>query len=292
VRFGRIVHFTSHAEFITKKKSEDNVPIYEGKFFNQFDGKFSGFNGVADELRYGNKSSSVNIDEAKKEIANYFPESRFFINAKKWIQLSKNHSEKFMLAWRSLTSATNTRTCITTVLPFIPASQSVQFLTTNQNDLLYLSGLFNSVVFDFILKKKLSGIDLTQSVINQMPVPNIEQTKSKINFNGGEATIKHHISLLVFSLLRNDVRLNSLFENLELSNEIRSENKFETVRKIDLLFMALFKLTDSEVEMVLSEFSRQYSKSDLGWFKNELQILLRNYSVSPAVPTAAFSPVG
>ncbi len=292
VRFGRIVHFTSHAEFITKKKSEDNVPIYEGKFFNQFDGKFSGFNRVADELRYGNKSSSVNIDEAKKEIANYFPESRFFINAKKWIQLSKNHSEKFMLAWRSLTSATNTRTCIATVLPFIPASQSVQFLTTNQNDLLYLSGLFNSVVFDFILKKKLSGIDLTQSVINQMPVPKIEQTTSKINFNGGEATIKHHISLLVFSLLRNDVRLNSLFENLELSNEIRSENKFETVRKIDLLFMALFKLTDSEVEMVLSEFSRQYSKSDLGWFKNELQILLRNYSVSPAVPTAAFSPIG
>ena len=292
VRFGRIVHLTSHAEFITKKKTEDNVPIYEGKFFNQFDGKFSGFNGVGDELRYGNKSSSVNIDEAKKVIADYFPESRFFINAEKWVQLSKNHSEKFMLAWRSLTSATNTRTCITTVLPFIPASQSVQFLTTNQNDLFYLSGLFNSVVFDFILKKKLSGIDLTQSVINQMPVPNIEQITSKINFNGGEATIKHHISLLVFSLLRNDVRLNSLFENLDLKNEIRNESKFETVRKIDLLFMALYKLTDKEVELVLTEFSKQYSKADLSWFKNELQILLGYYTVSPAVSTAAFSPVG
>ncbi|MEZ5047076.1 MAG: hypothetical protein R2831_08790 [Chitinophagaceae bacterium] len=282
VRFGRIVHFTSHAEFITKKKSEDNIPIYEGKFFNQFDGKFSGFNGVADELRYGNKSSSVNIDESKKEIADYFPESRFFINAEKWIQLSKNHSEKFMLAWRSLTSATNTRTCIATVLPFIPASQSVQFLTTNQNDLLYLSGLFNSVVFDFILKKKLSGIDLTQSVINQMPVPNIEQTTSKINFNGGEATIKHHISLLVFSLLRNDVRLNSLFQNLELKNEIRSESKFETVRKIDLLFMALYKLTDSEIELVLAEFSKQYSKEDLSWFKSELEAIQLNETISPA----------
>lgn len=292
VRFGRIVHLTSHAEFIRKEKAKDNVPIYEGKFFNQFDGKFSGFNGVADELRYGNKSSSVNIDEAKKTIVDYFPESRFFINAEKWIQLSKNHSEKFMLAWRSLTSATNTRTCIATVLPFIPASQSVQFLTTYQNDLLYLSGLFNSVVFDFILKKKLSGIDLTQSVINQMPVPNIEQTTSKINFNGGEATIKHHISLLVFSLLKNDVRLNSLFENLELTNEIRNENKFETVRKIDLLFMALYKLTDSEVELVLAEFSKQYSKEDLSWFKKELQMLLSNYTVSPAVATAAFSPVG
>lgn len=292
VRFGRIVHLTSHAEFITKKKAEDNVPIYEGKFFNQFDGKFSGFNGVADAVRYGNKSSSTNIDEAKKMIPDYFPESRFFINAEKWVQLSKNHSEKFMLAWRSLTSATNTRTCIATVLPFIPATQSVQFLTTNQNDLLYLSGLFNSVVFDFILKKKLSGIDLTQSVINQMPVPNIEQTTSKINFNGGEATIKHHISLLVFSLLRNDVRLNSLFEYLELINDVRGESTFETVRKIDLLFMALYKLTDSEVQLVLAEFSKHYSKEDLSWFKKELQILLSNYTVSPAVTTSTFSPVG
>ncbi len=292
VRFGRIVHLTSHAEFIIKKKLEDTIPIYEGKFFNQFDGKFSGFNGVEDELRYGNKSSSMNIDEAKKTIADYFPESRFFINAEKWQQLSKNHNEKFMLAWRSLTSATNTRTCIATILPFIPASQSVQFLTTNQNDLLYLSGLFNSVVFDFILKKKLSGIDLTQSVINQMPIPNIEQTTSKLIFNGGEATIKYHISLLVFSLLRNDVRLNSLFENLGFQNENRCESKFDTVRKIDLLFMALYKLTDSEVEMVLNEFSKQYSKTDLVWFKIELQKLLSNYSVSSSVATATFSPVG
>lgn len=282
VRFGRIVHLTSHAEFITKKKAEDNVPIYEGKFFNQFDGKFSGFNGVEDGLRYGNKSSSVNIDEAKKIIPDYFPESRFFIDAEKWNHLSKNHSEKFMLAWRSLTSATNTRTCIATVLPFIPASQSVQFLTTNQNDLIYLSGLFNSVVFDFILKKKLSGIDLTQSVINQIPIPNIEQTTIRINFNGGEATIKHHISLLVFSLLRNDIRLNSLFQNLELKNEVRSECKFETVRKIDLLFMALYKLTDSEVEMVLAEFSKQYSKEDLSWFKSELEAIQLNETISPA----------
>jgi hypothetical protein len=282
VRFGRIVHFTSHAEFITKKKANDNVPIYEGKFFHQFDGKFSGFNEMSDNLKYGNKSSSVNIVESKKAIADYFPESRFFISHEKWVQLSKNHSEKFMLAWRSLTSATNTRTCIATILPFMPASQSVQFLTTNQNDLLYLCGLFNSIVFDFILKKKLSGIDLTQSVLNQMSVPNIDQTTSKINFNGCFDTIKCHISLLAFSLLRNDIRLNSLFDNLEISNEVRSENKFETIRKIDLLFMALYKLTDSEVELVLSEFSKQYSKEDLVWFKSELEIIKLNETISPS----------
>lgn len=290
VRFGRIVHLTSHAEFISKKKSDDNTPVYEGKFFNQFDGKYSGFNGVGAELRYGSKSSSVLLDETKKREANNFPESRFFINSEKWLQLSKHHKEKFMLAWRSLTSATNSRTCIATVLPFIPASQSVQFLTTNANDLLYLCGLFNSVVFDFILKKKLSGIDLTQSVINQMPVPSIEQTTSTISFNGGEATIKQQISLLVFSLLQNDVRLLPLFKTLDLNTPV-DESRFELVRKIDLLFMLLYKVNDSEIELVLSEFSKQYSKEDLNWFKSELKNLLGNNSVSSAVSTAAFSPV-
>lgn len=290
VRFGRIVHLTSHAEFISKKKSDDNTPVYEGKFFNQFDGKYSGFNGIGDELRYGSKSSSELLDEKKKREANYFPESRFFINSEKWLQLSKHHKEKFMLAWRSLTSSTNSRTCIATVLPFIPASQSVQFLTTNANDLVYLCGLFNSVVFDFILKKKLSGIDLTQSVINQMPVPSIEQTSSIISFNGGFATIQQQISLLVFSLLQNDVRLLPLFETLNLNIPV-DESRFELVRKIDLLFMLLYKLNDSEIELVLSEFSKQYSKEDLNWFKSELKNLLGNNSVSPAVSTAVFSPV-
>jgi hypothetical protein len=292
VRFGRIVHLTNHAEFIEKTKAYDNIPIYEGKFFNQFDGKYSGFNGVENEMRYRNKSFSVVLDESKKIVADYFPESRFFINQKKWFQLSKNYTEEFMLAWRSLTSATNSRTCIATILPFIPATQSVQFLTTNQNDLLYLAGLFNSVVFDFILKKKLSGIDLTQTVINQTPIPNKHQT-IRINFNGSYATIKQHLSLLVFSLLKNDIRLSSLFESLELSNQYENdESRFEIIRKIDLLFMFLYKLNESEIELVLSAFRKKYSNIDFAWFKRELNKLQLNETVSSTSSTSStFSPV-
>ena len=271
IRFGRIVHFTNHAAFISKKKIENYIPIYEGKFFHQFDGKFSGFNDLSEDLKYKNKSSSKRLEQTKKDLADYFPESRFFIQQEKWLKLSKNHHEKFMLSWRSLTSATNTRTCIATILPFIPASQSVQFLTTNPKDLLYLAGLFNSVVFDFILKKKLSGIDLTQSVINQIPVPNDEQISKKINFNDGEATIKAHISALVFLLLKNDIRLQCLQNyttNIQYKN---TENRFEIIRNIDLLFMFLYGLNDSELELVLSEFGKQYSKNDLSWFGAHLQ---------------------
>ncbi|MCP4353491.1 MAG: hypothetical protein GY795_49205 [Desulfobacterales bacterium] len=293
VRFGRIVHLTNHSDYISREQTSDNVAIYEGKFFNQFDGKYSGFNGVPEKLRYGSKSSSIVLNDCQKSKPACFPESRYFINREKWLQLSKNHCAKFMLGWRSLTSATNTRTCIATLLPFIPASQSVQFLTTNESDLLYLNGLFNSVVFDFILKIKLSGIDLTQSVINQIPVPSINQIMMKLNFNGYKATIKQHISLLVFSLLKNDLRLKPLFENLGINYEYAiEENRFELTRNIDLLFILLYKLTNLELELALNSFKKQYSKNDFSWFKIELEKLYSDNTVSPsnaAFPT--FSPV-
>ena len=86
----------------------------------------------------------------------------------------------------------------------------------------------------------------------------------------------------MFSLLRKDVRLNSLFENLEMINDVIGESKFETIKKIDLLFMALYNLTDSEIELVLAEFSKQYSKEDLSWFKSKLEAMQLNETISPA----------
>jgi hypothetical protein len=284
-KFGRIVHLTNHAEYISKKKTKNNLPIYEGKFFNQYDGKFSGFNGVTDKMRYGNKSSSVMPSESEKNSNEYVPESRFFIDKKKWQELSKNYDASFMLAWRSLTSATNARTCISTILPFIPASQSVQLLTIKEHDLLYMNGLFNSVVFDYIVKKKLSGIDLTQSVIKQIPVPSEQNLSTQLCYNGIKITAKEYVSTLVYKLLSHDFRmqpLSRIFPTnfLEL---IPSESRPETVRRIDLLFFHLYRLTIPEIELVLSEFKKQYSNGDVSWFKEELLNL--NLFNDPIGPT-------
>lgn len=292
VKFGRIVHFTSHSAFITKQKTSENLGIFEGKFFNQFDNKYSGFNDVGDKLRYGNKSSSRIINDSEKEEISFYPESRYFISEKKWIELSKNHSEDYMLCWRSLTSATNTRTCIATVMPFIPASQSVQFLTTNQNDLFYLNGLFNSVVFDFILKKKINGIDLTQNLIKQVPVPNNQLLDEKLEFYDTVLSVKNHISFLVSLLYKNDTKLVQLVN----TNHYRSLNhnhlnRFEIIRYIDLLFIYLYRPGNNEMQLVLASFIKQYSKNDIEWFIESYSSLKSNKSISStSLVSTHFSP--
>lgn len=269
VKFGRIVHLNTHAQDITQTPGNDLLPIYEGKFFNQYNGRFAGFNGVSNALRYGNKSSAVPLN-------GQIPESRFFISKQRWLELSKNHRQPFMLAWRSLTSASNTRTCIATILPFIPAIQSVQFLTSEQENLLYLCALFNSVVFDFILKKKLSGIDLTQSVINQMPVPYKDINPVTLGL----------IDRLVIELLKDDERLVLLFA--EKNKENVPNDRHGIIREIDLIFMKLYKLTVPEVLLVLSEFTKQYDETDIAWFVENLT----NDPVSSPGAMASACPVG
>lgn len=269
VKFGRIVHLNIHAQDIKQSPGDDLLPIYEGKFFNQYNGKFAGFNGVSEVRRYGNKASAVPLNGQT-------PESRFFISKQRWLDLSKNHRQPYMLAWRSLTSASNTRTCIATILPFIPAIQSVQFLTSEKENLLYLCALFNSVVFDFVVKKKLSGIDLTQSVINQMPVP---------DKNIDSATLSM-IDRLVISLLKDDERLALSFA--EQDQEDVPDDRHCIIRTIDLIFMKLYKLTVPEVLLVLSEFTKQYDETDKAWFVENLS----NDPVGSARAVATPCPVG
>ncbi|WP_316738526.1 Eco57I restriction-modification methylase domain-containing protein [Pedobacter aquatilis] len=278
-KFGRIVHFTAHADFIVKDYYKDYLPIYEGKFFHQFDGQYSGFNDMPAELKYNAKSSSrVLTDLEKAQGVN--PYARFFIEKDKWLQLSKNHAGPCMLAWRSLTSATNNRTCIATVLPFIPASQSVQFLTGEVNDLIYLCGLFNSVTFDYILKKKLSGIDLTQSVINQMPVPGQEVIHNCIMFLGQEAHLVVHIRAIVLELLKSDKRLAVLVDTISEVNYSGYKDISFLIKLLDLLFMYAYKLTSIEVELVLSSFEKIYGKEDLNWFIENLNGLNLDKAIS------------
>lgn len=270
-KFGRIVHFTSHSDFISRKESINNLPIYEGKFFHQFDGKYAGFNGMSDKAKYGNKSMGRVLTTLEKNKSNFFPESRFYIENEKWKQLSKKYIAEYMLAWRSLTSATNSRTTISTILPFFPASQSVQFLIDDTENLIILSGLFNSIVFDFIVKKKLSGIDLTQSLLKQVPVPNKQDYHQTINLLNKEESIQYHINQAVSHLLGNDARLKPILS--QNSKEYEELSSLEVRKYLDLIFIYLYRLNKSEIDLVLSLFGKEYSHDDREWFKENINRL-------------------
>ena len=76
-KYGRLVHYTNHAEFIDKEFSNQVLPVYEGKFIELYDGRYSSYEGLSYDEKYGNKASSIAISvEAKK--TNHFPNQGFY----------------------------------------------------------------------------------------------------------------------------------------------------------------------------------------------------------------------
>ncbi|XCA84405.1 N-6 DNA methylase [Exiguobacterium mexicanum] len=267
VKFGRIVHFTTHALDISKEKNEFNIGVYEGKFIELFDGKYSTFEGISDNLKYASKANSKVMSSDNKIDYQKIPECRFFISNSRWDSLTKNYTQEFSLMWRSLTSATNRRTMIATILPHQPTSQSIQLLqTTNPSDLIYLLTVFNSIVFDYVVKLKLSGIDMTQAIVKQMPVPDKSLVNEKIDFDGIFASIMEHIESRVYKLYENDFRLanfNWRYTNIDVINSIYNSSRIKIIADLDLIVSYLYKINSEDFQKIVHHFNKFYTEDEI-----------------------------
>lgn len=208
-RFGRLLHLTTHATHVYRDSGEGLLPVFEGKFIGHHDLRFATFEDVPTPDCYAGKATARRLSAEEK--LHQPPISRYFVEELFWRELSRSYQEPYMLAWRSLTSATNTRTMIASIAPFGPATQSVQFLQCpDPNDLLLLAGIFNSTTFDYLVRLKIPGIDLTQSVVRQVPVPDRSDLDRVHEMGGRKCAIRAHIEQRVRQLYLGEDSMGSL----------------------------------------------------------------------------------
>lgn len=266
-KFGRIVHFTNHADSIIKKLEDGYIPIYEGKFIEGYDGKFSTFADMSDDEKYKSKATARLMTEEEKKNRYCIPQSRYFIKRDKWESLSKNYVQQYSIFWRSLTSATNRRITLATILPHIPTSQSIQLLQYNDDKVLVIIlALFNSVIFDYLVKLKLNGIDLTQTIIKQIPVPAINIFKRRILFLGYEDCLENHIIERVMKLYENDARLDTLRDKFNNTMELSADYKKIKI-EIDFLVSRAYEINTSQLVDIMECFPRYYEAGDIEYIK-------------------------
>lgn len=255
--FGRLVHLTAHAEHISTKSEKTRVPIYEGKFIEQYDNRFSTFAGMSADERYQAKASARRQPGDSFVAQKPAPECRYFIDKKFWESFLDRYDQPYSLCWRSLTSPTNQRTMIASIIPSMPTCQSVQLLqTTPVEDLLMILALFNSKVFDFFVRLKMGGIDLTQSVVRQIPVPFREAWNSMVTLHGVDYTALDAVRALERLLYRNEPDLCGLWDGVpEIKN---ADNYYKTAadvrEEIDKIIFQMYGLTSAEEKMVRNSF--------------------------------------
>lgn len=263
-RFGRLVHLTNHSQYVVRENKRGYLPIYEGKFIELYTGNYATFKDMNTDEKYKSKAIALPIID----ISGYeYPEARFYIKSEIWDNLSKNFQDGYIIAWRSLTSATNRRTMLATVLPLIPTCQSIQLLQSNNvDDMLQILALFNSIVFDYIVRMKMAGLDLTQTIIKQIPVPKKEKFDSIIVFQNKKDTIRNHVYNRLKYLYRNDKRVCILFDSYGIYEGIE-KNRKQIIAELDLLVGFMYGLSKKEIKKIAKSFDKYYSNEEVEqWF--------------------------
>ena len=262
--FGRLVHLTNQSQYISHEGKEGYLPIYEGKFLELYTGNYATFKGMSEIEKYKNKATAIPLDDVT---GIEYPEARYFIKSEIWDNLSKNFYKGYIIAWRSLTSATNRRTMLATLLPLIPTCQSIQILQLdNIDDMIQILVLFNSIVFDYMVRLKMAGLDLTQTIIKQIPVPKKEIYESVIVFQDKEDTIRNHVYARIKYLYKNDKRVNVLFGNDDVFNGTQKSRK-QIISELDRLVGTMYGLSPKQIKEIASTFDKYYMKNEVEqWF--------------------------
>ena len=149
------------------------APVYEGKLIHQYDHRFATFDGIPREKRFGIKAPTNVPSEIDKADRDFELVPRYWISRTFYEENTRRRkiNENWNIAFRDTTNViSNFRTAVGCIVG--PAAYSYKCPNIVIDDgvpvssALFLS-LFNSVPYDYLLRQKFYGANLTKSMLMQ-----------------------------------------------------------------------------------------------------------------------------
>lgn len=154
-------------EWIHEEKVEDvALPLYEGRMINNYDFSEKGW--------VSGKGRSAVWREIGWE--NKVIEPQYLMGQKDFNQ-SKKSFQGPKISYMRISSSTNTRTTIATYLRDLPAGDSVFFYIPSKKQFktsLTISAIFSTLVFDSSVRPRLGGLNMSQFIMDEMPLPSCQ----------------------------------------------------------------------------------------------------------------------
>lgn len=148
----------------------DLLPMMESKLIHQFDTRWATYE------RTGPATYEASRVPASQKI-----DPNFKVRPRYWIptehvrrQLYGGWDKTWLIGWRDICRATDERTTIATILPLAGTDFTIRVgfpqLATEKTSVAALLANLNSIVLDYVVRQKLTGIHLSDYIIKQVPV--------------------------------------------------------------------------------------------------------------------------
>jgi hypothetical protein len=227
----------SNDAWLFKSKDTDLLQLYEAKYINQYNHRFSNWTNTS--TQYVQLNELINPD--------FTIDTQYYLESKEL--KSRFGAKKWFLVYRMIARATDERTMIASFIPYNPCGNSLSVIELDDiNTALFVLGNFNSLVFDFFARQNVGGTNFNHWILKQLPV---------INFSVIGPNIEKLILNKVFNLVYTASDLKSLAFDYGINNEPFTwdeEERFHLKCELDAIYGHLYGLTREEFDYILETF--------------------------------------
>lgn len=184
ITFFSMFHMSNDSALFQKEPSSRSHPLYEAKFFYQFDHRYTTYGGATQ----ANLNSGIlpQIPNQIKQDLYSKIQPRYWIDSEEVDnRINDRWDRDWLLVFRDTTNAISERTFISTLLPKVAVSNKAPIISTDKaTDLVTcLLGNLNSLVFDFIARQKIGGNTMNFFIVKQLPaIPPDRYSRADIDF--------------------------------------------------------------------------------------------------------------
>ena len=260
VTYRRMVDMSADSHRFRSTPEDDGwLPLYEGKMVQAFDHRAADV--VVNENNLFRPAQQRRLQDSEKASPDRRPRWRHYVkvDASHWFW-----PDPWVVAFKDVTSTTNMRTMIATILPRAAVSHKLPLLLLNSNIrrrpswACFILANLNSVVFDFVVRQKLYGTSLTLHILEQLPVVPPDHC---FNMRIGATTVVAIIRAAVLELAYTAWDLTAFARDLGHRGPPfvwNPQRRLHLRARLDALFFLLYGITsEAEIHYIYSTFPIQ-----------------------------------
>lgn len=246
---------------IWKKGKQVFLPLYEAKMVQAYDHRAASV--VVDESNWMRQGQTSETSLVQHQNPEYCVEPRWWVDQEKVLETLGKKCPGF-LGFKDITSPTNQRTMIASVIPWTAATNHLPLILSDQSVRLQLCLLanLNSFAFDYFVRQKIGGITLNFFIVEQLPVFTPDFYSESCPWSK-RVKLEKWISDRVLKLSCTSDDLRGLAEAAGFEKGVHKWNENERMQlmaELDAAYFVLYGIERADVEYILTTFSATADK--------------------------------
>ncbi|HZK92906.1 MAG TPA: DUF433 domain-containing protein [Prolixibacteraceae bacterium] len=173
-----LYNMTIDSSSFLKENGINCLPLYESKFIWQYEHRFGSME-LKDYLKGKGGRGLPNMPIENSQNPSYRIKPQYYVNQDDLQnKIPQKYDKKWFMVYRGIGEAKRERTFVSTIIPYsgIGNSSSIIFpYLLPITETIYLLANFNSLIFDYMAKQKIPGVNINQFYVIQIPIAtNIE----------------------------------------------------------------------------------------------------------------------